>query len=1305
LNIVNYIRFFALVVVILIRIEAWAVPPTVDTLITNQAQATFVDTVTGYHVTLLSNTVRTRLLPSEAMLLTANQIVRAAAGYQVHISHTLKNTGNTTSSYTLQVSNMLGDGYDLGQLTVFQDVNSNGLKDSGEPILNAGQSLLLAAGEQTQLVVQGTVPVITAPQASAWVDLTATSSTGLTATNRDTITVQDGAVLNLTKSESQTTAVAGDLIVYSLKMNNNGNASAQGVAVTIDGMASSKVLIRDVIPAQTTFSKITDTGGSGVALYHIAGAAQHSYVSTAPVNLATVDAVAVAFSSMLPNSNLRAQFQAKLQANASGEIFNTAQAYDVNPLDKLTYIVPSNTVRLLVPNSNTSLPTIKYYTRTNYLTIAPSTLLGHDLYVEAVASSCNQDPSVAETKNVTISSALTGDVETFLFKETGLNTGVFHFITSNPNGGIPTRDGVRFPVVKNQILETTKNDELTAQIHGCGSVTAVVQTKILIDPSGVVFDDMTNQPIAGAKVTIYTGTTQLTQARVFMDAETRVLAPSSVLTDIYGAYQFPFVAQGTYNIRVVPPVGSGYKTSVLNPSLLPPGHTIDGTLGNPPSGPSYNTGTFPVSAAGGAVVIDFPMGKSTVIPPATGLFTRKTVASATVNMGDMAYYTVDVINQSKLPLSGVVMQDHLPHGFNYIRGTMQRDGVKVGDPQVTGGNPSFTVPIGRLAAGASTSLTYAARAGVGSLQGDGINTAWSRTALQTSNIAQATVTVIPGMLGDEAYVFGKVYMDCNHNRIQGREEVGIPGVRLYMEDGSYVVTDAEGEWSMYGLSPRTHVFKVDAITLPKGAHLINLSNRQAGDPSSVFVDLKKGDFHRADFAISNCTQAIRADVFARRDQGAQYVSELQRRLTEQSPSTVAGVPSAGTTVPVAQGILDPHQPIQGIESQDIPIALDASNSRLPTDPIQAVMQIPLEARMRALDNSFGFIDLHDGDTLPYRQSNVTVKGVLGTHFQLFLNGKHVSNKKVGEKSSLPSKNLEAWKFIALDMKPGKNTLRVMFKGPFGNVRGDQTIHIIAPGDAASIQVQMPKSADADGHSKVTVLVKLLDQHGVPVTVRTPLTLESSLGRWYVKDINPVESGTQTFIQGGQAEFKLLPPQTAGEAKIRISSGTMEHVAQLDFLPPLRPMIAVGVLEGRVQLNHFNMNHIQTVRQRDAFEQQLTLFANSTGQRDSAARAAVFLKGRVLGSYLLTAAYDSDKTVKKRLLRNIQPNQYYPIYGDSSIKGFDAQSTQRMYVRVDHGRSWLLYGDFTTQGDAQDTRKLSQYNRKNLLPMVQQDLII
>lgn len=92
--------------------------------------------------------------------------------------------------------------------------------------------------------------------------------------------------------------------------------------------------------------------------------------------------------------------------------------------------------------------------------------------------------------------------------------------------------------------------------------------------------------------------------------------------------------------------------------------------------------------------------------------------------------------------------------------------------------------------------------------------------------------------------------------MQDKGELGVPGVRLYMEDGSYVVTDRDGKYDFYGVSPKTHVLKLDRTTLPAGAELVIQSNRNAGDPSSRFVDVKRGELHRADFAMADQAGAV-----------------------------------------------------------------------------------------------------------------------------------------------------------------------------------------------------------------------------------------------------------------------------------------------------------------------------------------------------------------------------------------------------------------------------------------------------------------
>ena len=78
--------------------------------------------------------------------------------------------------------------------------------------------------------------------------------------------------------------------------------------------------------------------------------------------------------------------------------------------------------------------------------------------------------------------------------------------------------------------------------------------------------------------------------------------------------------------------------------------------------------------------------------------------------------------------------------------------------------------------------------------------------------------------------------------------------------------------------------------------------------------------------------------------------------------------------------------------------------------------------------------------------------------------------------------------------------------------------------------------------------------------------------------------------------------------------------------------------------------------------------------------------------MLTLAYDSEKDLRGVMFRDIQPDAFYPVYGDSSLRSFDAQSSGRFYLRVERGRSYLLYGDLLTLGVGYEGQGLGTYSR-------------
>lgn len=238
--------------------------------------------------------------------------------------------------------------------------------------------------------------------------------------------------------------------------------------------------------------------------------------------------------------------------------------------------------------------------------------------------------------------------------------------------------------------------------------------------------------------------------------------------------------------------------------------------------------------------------------------------------------------------------------------------------------------------------------------------------------------------------------------------------------------------------------------------------------------------------------------------------------------------------------------------------------------------------------------------------------------------------------------------------------------------------------------------NADGRSVVLLTLRLFDRDGQKVTAPTDVTVATNRGRVRLPDAavdEPPRQNLRLTVRGGEAVVELIASPEPGDADLQVQSGNVVVSGRIRMVTERRPMIAVGVVEGALNLSRLDASQISPAREDDGFELELKRHTNSfdNGKGSLGARTAFFLKGVVKGETLLTLAYDSEKESRGRLFRDIQPDQYYPIYGDSSLRGFDAQSRQRLYVRVDQGRSFVLFGDFNT-GSGGPARELSRINR-------------
>ena len=337
-----------------------------------------------------------------------------------------------------------------------------------------------------------------------------------------------------------------------------------------------------------------------------------------------------------------------------------------------------------------------------------------------------------------------------------------------------------------------------------------------VDPYGVVFDSVTNNPVQGATVTIYTsGGTQCTPGDQIAATDTNPQTTSST-----GEYSF-LCANGTYYITVS---ASGY--------------TYPSTKSSFPSGRTITTGSkqedFTVS--GSVLEIDLPLD------PGSSLLTiTKDANKKEVEVGDIVTYTVTIENSTSSDITNVYLEDTIPGGFKYLEGKATLDGQTTSNPQ---GNRPLTFDIGTVSANTTTTLKYQLIVGSGVTLGNYQNTCYAKYSDGTiiSNQTSETVQVTPSTLFELGSIIGKVFYDYNQNRTQDPNEPGLPNIQLVTEDGTIITTDKHGKYHLPALTSGRHLLRLDEHTLPEGSYLTT--------DKVVIVDITPGLIAKVNFGVN-----------------------------------------------------------------------------------------------------------------------------------------------------------------------------------------------------------------------------------------------------------------------------------------------------------------------------------------------------------------------------------------------------------------------------------------------------------------------
>lgn len=244
----------------------FAVITPAGTQIRNRASATYED-LSGNSYTSISNEVITVVLPvygvsilpddsGETPPVTPALSQNALAGQTVYFRYDLTNTGNDNDSFSLFP---IVDGANTTMaiaatdVTIYHDLNGNGVVDVGEPVVSAGGAPgnigPIATNASVSIILAYSVPAGAAAGdvAYAGVDGTSVGDAGQNDTrNYHLTTVVNDAVLTANLTGVPAVVFEGNQVTYTLSGTNIGNNTANGVAVASVGLTG--VLLYDVIP-------------------------------------------------------------------------------------------------------------------------------------------------------------------------------------------------------------------------------------------------------------------------------------------------------------------------------------------------------------------------------------------------------------------------------------------------------------------------------------------------------------------------------------------------------------------------------------------------------------------------------------------------------------------------------------------------------------------------------------------------------------------------------------------------------------------------------------------------------------------------------------------------------------------------------------------------------------------------------------------------------------------------------------------------------------------------------------------------
>ncbi|PSV86989.1 DUF11 domain-containing protein [Photobacterium leiognathi] len=1002
-----------------------------------------------------------------------------------------------------------------------------------------------------------------------------------------------------------------------------------------------------------------------------------------------------------------------------------------------------------------------------------------------------------------------GDSFHWMFAETGANTGIFrsviplhaslinkdfnrakldHCLDGVNSSDVPSGTGYGFSTFadlelgisalinfnaeflngttsENCEIQSEMDDTLYLEVRRRGLESVLLNTTAKISPEFSVFDTTTFNTVENVNVHFY-------QTTNGVHPDGKVKAPNidnymppiaSVRTNERGMAPYPKLKSSEteeYFIYVEPPSGFAWPSSntdldaFSNLDVRPESYGPFGNEG------IANSGTFIISDGSLFKMFDIPIDPSAV---ERRLTINKTADKKIADVGSFVKYTVTVTNTlTDGSVFNTKVFDQIPYGFKYVEGTARLNDIKIDDPTANENKDMFIFSIGELKGiniaptnGVYT-LNYLLQLTPGSVDSDGINYAYAEASTMSGGSDNRIISnvdnyqVIPsqtGVISDNGIIFGRVFIDAKCNKLMKSNIWPIGGVKIYLETGDYVITDENGQYSMFGIKPGKHILKVDRETLPDGIEFLSRNNRYAGTPYSQFVDLLSGEMHKSDF-VAPCPINNQKEIFQElkqrnKDINGDWLFQKQVKSNGKKNISTNRVKSSDLISGITNGPKRSYKQVNKSDSKHSSfkghalelfkgekIEAEKFIEKLPRNVKNKAYIYPIDENVLSVrvgfsnneenlkklhqklvdykvvseikDTSYDRISednklkidnlLEDQVPLPKKEvSNITrSEAKVGTWYwpkgeysydgrfivvvrsdvtpYLYINDELVNDSQLGERIINKREKAQILAWYGVDLNGGKNLVQIKTMDTFGNERVLLEKEFYHPKSVKNIELMtQDETLEADGgRSAIPITLKLTDEYGNLARGINFVTVSNNMGLpWLEPDIQKPINGHQVRVINGIKTIYLRSNYRKGKVQVQAKLNALNDAIEIYLTEEKRPLFVNGIVNYSGKYGKFS--GVEPSSHKNGFE-------NKKYTDDE--RAAIFMKGNIKGDLHLTLSYDSKKE-DKELQRELSPDSYYPAPGDASIRGYDARSTSKLFVKLEKDRSYVMWGDFST----------------------------